>query len=174
LAASPHAAFVPVEVYLRTSYEPDAEYVDGVIEERPMGQNDHSAWQNAIALWFSQKAKEWGIRVRPELRVRVARTNYRVPDVVLLDRNLPPEPIATHPPIAVFEVLSPEDSLSRMMVKLGDYERMGIPTILVLDPEAGNHRRYVGGRLEPLPAGRFELTGSDCQFDLAEIEKLLD
>jgi Uma2 family endonuclease len=174
MAASPHPAFVPVEVYLRTSYEPDAEYVDGVIEERPMGQNDHSAWQNAIALWFSRSAREWGVRVRPELRVQVSRTNFRVPDVALLDRDLPQEPIATHPPIAVFEILSPEDSLSRMMIKLGDYERMGIRTILVLDPETGNHRRYVDGRLEPLPADRFALTGSECQFDLAEIEKLLD
>jgi len=31
MAAPPQAARVPVEVYLRTSYEPDAEYVDGVI-----------------------------------------------------------------------------------------------------------------------------------------------
>jgi hypothetical protein len=29
---------VPVEVYLCSSYEPDAEYVDGLIEERPMGK----------------------------------------------------------------------------------------------------------------------------------------
>jgi hypothetical protein len=29
---------IPVEVYLRSSYEPDAEYVDGKIEERPMGE----------------------------------------------------------------------------------------------------------------------------------------
>ena len=29
---------IPVEVYLRSSYEPDAEYVDGEIEERPMGK----------------------------------------------------------------------------------------------------------------------------------------
>ena len=31
---------VPVEVYLCSSYEPDAEYVDGRIEERPMGEFD--------------------------------------------------------------------------------------------------------------------------------------
>jgi hypothetical protein len=29
---------VPVEVYLRSSYEPDAEYVDGEIEERAAGK----------------------------------------------------------------------------------------------------------------------------------------
>ncbi len=39
------ATTVPIEVYLRSSYEPDAEYVDGVIEERPMGELDHAAWQ---------------------------------------------------------------------------------------------------------------------------------
>ncbi len=173
MAASPQFARVPVEVYLRTSYEPDAEYVDGLIEERPMGQDDHSAWQHAIELWFAQHAKDWNIKVRPELRVQVSPTNFRVPDVAILNRSLPPEPFATHPPIAVFEVLSPEDSLMRMMIKLADYERMGIRTILLLDPE-GNHRRYVAGRLEPLSREPFDMPGSQCRFDLTEIEKLLD
>jgi Uma2 family endonuclease len=174
MAASPQIARVPVEVYLRTSYEPDAEYVDGVIEERPKGQYDHSTWQHALELWFARYAKEWGIRVRPELRVKVAAANYRVPDVVVFDRSLPIEPVLTHPPIAVFEILSPEDSHSRLMIKLADYERMGIGTIVVIDPETGNHRRYVSGRLEPLPADPFDLPGSRCRFDLSEIEKLLD
>jgi hypothetical protein len=34
---------VPLEVYLRSSYEPDAEYVDGEIELRPMGEHDDHA-----------------------------------------------------------------------------------------------------------------------------------
>ena len=37
------ATTVPMEVYLRSSYEPDAEYVDGVIEQRPRGKYDHAA-----------------------------------------------------------------------------------------------------------------------------------
>jgi hypothetical protein len=45
---------IPIEVYLRSSYEPDAEYVDGVIEERPAGENDHSTWQGAICFWLGQ------------------------------------------------------------------------------------------------------------------------
>jgi hypothetical protein len=39
---------VPVEVYLRSSDEPDAEYVDGEIQERPLGEDSHSAWKSAI------------------------------------------------------------------------------------------------------------------------------
>jgi Uma2 family endonuclease len=173
MAATALPAHVPLDVYLRSSFEPDAEYVNGEIEERCMGEYDHSSWQHAIELWFAQHAKEWKIRVRPELRVQVSPGNFRVPDVTILDRNLPVEQVITHPPIAVVEILSPEDTVTRMMIKLSDYERMGIQTILVLDP-AGKHFRYSGGSLEPLPAEAFDLPGSGCRFDLAEIEKLLD
>jgi Uma2 family endonuclease len=173
MAAATQPAHVPLEVYLRSTYEPDAEYVDGVIEERPVGEYDHSSWQKAIIVWFEQHAKEWGIRVRPELRVQVSRSRFRVPDVTVLDRNLSVEQIITRPPIAVVEILSPEDVLTRMMTKLADYEAMGIQTILVLDP-GGRHFRYRRGGLESLPPAPFDLPGSACRFDLAEIEKLLD
>ena len=171
MAAAPQPT--PLEVYLSTSFEPDAEFVNGTIEERPMGENDHSAWQHALDVWFGQHAREWNIRVRPEFRVQVSPDNFRVPDLALLDRSLPVERVATHPPIAVFEILSPEDTLSRMMTKLADYERMGIRTILVLDPK-GHHYRFRGGALEPLTESAFNLPGSSCRFDLAEIENLLD
>jgi Uma2 family endonuclease len=173
MAATAQITRVPVEVYLNSSYEPDAEYVDGEIEERPMGDYDHSSWQHAIELWFAEHAKDWGIRVRPELRVQVTEGSFRVPDVTILDRNLPVEQVITHPPIAVFEILLPEDALSRVMTKLREYERMGIRTILVIDP-AGENYRFSEGRLEPLPPEPFDLPGSACRFDLAEIEKLLD
>jgi Uma2 family endonuclease len=173
MAATTQVSFVPVEVYLASSFEPDAEYVNGAIEARPMGEYDHSSWQHAIELWFAQHARAWGIRVRPVLRVQVAAGKLRVPDVTVLDRNLPVEQVITRAPIAVIEILSPEDTLTRMMTKLGEYEQMGIKTILVLDPN-GKNCRYSGSSLEPLPSGAFDLPGSVCRFDIAEIEKLLD
>jgi hypothetical protein len=78
---------IPVDVYLRSSYEPDAEYVDGA--ERPAGEYDHASWQGAICLWFGQHARDWSVRVRPSLRVQVAATRFRVPDVTVLDRDQP-------------------------------------------------------------------------------------
>src|SRR5271156_5470426 len=96
---------VPVEVYLRSSYEPDAEYVDGKIEERAAGEYDHASWQAAILTWFRQHKNEWNARALPELRVHVAATRFRVPDVTVLERSQPKEQIVTHPPLAVFEVL---------------------------------------------------------------------
>jgi len=166
-------AFVPVEVYLRTSYELDAEYIDGVVIERPGGEDAHSTWQAGICCWFDYQAREGGVRVRPALRVQVAKTRYRIPDMTLLDRRLPQESIAKEPTVAVFEILSPEDTLRTIMTRCADYERMGIATILVIDPD-GPKYRYAAGRLEPLESRAFDLPGSKARFDLDEIEKLID
>jgi Uma2 family endonuclease len=163
---------VPVEVYLRSSYEPDAEYVDGEIEERPMGEWDHASWQQAIQSWFLQHEKEWGIRVRPELRIRVAATRFRVPDVTVVDRSRPIEQIITHPPLAVFEVLSPEDRLQRMKRKLEDYRAMGIPEIWVIDPQDSTFYRYEN--LQLLRNDTFSHAEKGIVFDMNQLKQLLD
>jgi len=174
MAATATRTFVPVEDYLRSSsdYEPDAEYVDGQIEERPMGQYDHAAWQEAIMKWFWRHAREWNVRVKPELRVQVSQTRFRVPDVTVLDRSQPIEQIITHPPVAVFEVLSPEDTMTRVMRKLNDYAAMGIPHIWVIDPEDGKSYLYRAGELKL--ASTFGEPGEQIHFAITEIEKLLD
>ncbi len=168
MAASTH---IPIELYLHTDYEPDAEYVDGEIEERPMGEDSHSSWQGAIAYWFRMNAERWNIRIRPELRVQTSDTRFRVPDVAILDASLAREPIATHAPIAVFEVLSPEDTYKRLMRKLGDYEQMGIPAIWVVDPESGVFERFEGGQLRR--AERFSLPARGIEFPFSEVAALV-
>lgn len=161
------------EVYLHCSdWEPDAEYVDGEIEERPIGEYDHSSWQHAIQTWFQAHAREWNIRVRPELRVQAGEMRYRVPDVSILDRGQPVEQIVTHPPLAVFEILSPEDRYSRLMRKLRDYASMGIPQIWVIDPEGPSIQRYQQGQL--INSDLFELPDRGIRFEFKEIEALLD
>ena len=139
---------ITVEEYLRSSYEPDAEYVDGVIEERPMGEDQHSAWQSALTAFFQVRAREWNIRVRPELRTKTSERRYRVPDVAIIDASIPREPIATVPPLIAFEVLSPEDRLSRLLVRLADFESMGVPAIYVIDPADNSLFRFSQGKLE--------------------------
>jgi Uma2 family endonuclease len=74
-------------------------------------------WETLLH-WFRLNQKEWNIRVHPELRVQVASTRFRVPDVTVLDRSRPIEQIITYPPLAVFEVLSPEDTVRRLKRKL--------------------------------------------------------
>jgi Uma2 family endonuclease len=165
------ATYVPVETYLRSSYEPDAEYVDGEIEERPAGEYNHAAWQASILRWFAAHEHEWNIYVLPSYRVQVAETRFRVPDVAVMDFSLPAERIATRPPVAVFEILSPEDTVLKVRRKLADYAKMGIPQIWVIDPEDGASLRYLEGEL--LRGEVFEEPSRGISFRIEEIGKLV-
>ncbi len=163
--------YVPVELYLRSDYEPDAEYVDGVIEKRPMGELDHGLWQKALIRWFLAREEALRVEVLFELRVQVKPTRYRVPDVVVVDRDLPREQILTRAPLAVFEIISPEDTMKRALSKLGDYEAMGIPQIWLIDPETKKYYRLIDGNLAP--AMEFGSPGDRIHFNISEIAKLL-
>ena len=167
-------AITPLELYLHTSYEPDAEFVDGEVEERAVGEYDHSNRQGAIYTWFKQRGQQWGIRSSVELRVQTSPTRYRVPDVVVFDRNRPVEQVLTHPPIAVFEVLSPEDAMSRLLRKLGDYATMGVCNIFVVDPRTEIAYRYAEGGLSICGSEPELLEGSAASVDWRAIAELRD
>jgi Uma2 family endonuclease len=172
MAAPVSNNYVPIEVYLRSTYEPDAEYVDGQIEERPAALLDHSSWQAAILFWFHPHEREWNIKALPSLRTRTSQSRIRVPDVAVLNRNQPKEQIITHPPIAVFEILSPEDTMTRVLRKLSDYAAMGIPHIWVIDPENGKSHRFLDKKLTE--NAQFGEPGEPIHFAIEEIKKLLD
>ncbi len=140
-------SLLSVEEYLKTSYEPDAEYVDGVIEERPMGEWNHSAWQATLTAFFFMHSDEWHIRVRPEQRTKTGERRYRIPDIAVFDADTAPDPVALVPPLIAFEILSPEDRVSRLRVRLADFKVMGVPEICIVDPEDGALMRFVDGGL---------------------------
>lgn len=141
------AAFVSVEEYLSTSYEPDVEYVDGVVEERSMGEDQHAAWQITIGSFFFTRSHKWNIRVRPELRTKTGERRYRIPDIAIREADIPVEPVAITPPLIAFEILSPEDRIARLLIRLADFEVMGVPAIYVIDPQDGALFRFQGGKL---------------------------
>ncbi len=43
------SSLIPVSEYLSTIYDPDCDYVDGEIQERNLGEQDHSDLQMRIA-----------------------------------------------------------------------------------------------------------------------------
>ncbi len=157
--------------YLRAEFEPAAEYVDGVIEERPMGEYDHSTWQDALQAWFRSHYPEWKLRARPELRVRVSPTRYRIPDVAVMAMEKPVEQVLQTAPVAVFEVLSPDDTMRRMLVKLQDYQRMGIQNIFVIDPDGPSFFQFIQGKLGPTEAS-VPLQGTAGVLDWQSIQQL--
>ena len=125
---------VPVEEYLRTTYHPDREYVDGQLLERHVGEYFHSRLQALITAILASRERQRRFRTFTELRVRVSdEPRYRIPDICV--KALPHErtPILIQPDLAI-EIVSPDDELSEMLAKIGDYLAAGIPHIWVIDP----------------------------------------
>jgi Uma2 family endonuclease len=163
---------ISVEEYLRTTSKPDHEFVRGVLKERAVPEWDHAAWQSALVQWFSQHKLDWGIRAFPELRIQVATGHFRIPDVAIVSRKAPREPFLTHAPLAVFEILSPGDSMPDLLEKLEAYAAMGIPAVWVIDPSKPVHRRYSEGKL--IEAAVFELPGTNFRVPISEITALVE
>jgi Uma2 family endonuclease len=166
------SARIPVEQYLRTSYDPDAEFVDGEIEERSMGEYDHNIGQWAILDWFRKHDKEWQTRSVQEQRTRLSADNVRVPDVSVWARSVPVEPVFTHPQLIVVEVLSPEDRHSKVQQKIEDYRRFNVPHIWIIDPLQRIGWDCSNGNW--IRTTHFSLEGSPIHLDLDELFRNLD
>jgi Uma2 family endonuclease len=127
-------ATISVEEYLSTTYHPDCDYVDGVVEERNLGQKDHNKLQRSLLYWFGRHGPSLGLDAFQEQRIRIREGRYRVPDVCVVHLPEPDEQVFTAPPYIVIELLSPEDTLARYQERFGDYLDMGVPYIWVIDP----------------------------------------
>jgi len=166
------ATRITIDQYLKTPFEPDAEFVNGEVEERNVGEYDHSTVQREILFWLHRHDKEWQIRTIQEQRTLLPSGNVRIPDVSVWRRDVPVEPVFSHPQLIAIEVLSPEDRQSRVQRKIEDYGQSGIPNIWIVDPvnrigwdcSDGNWTRKL----------RFEVSGTPIYLDLAELFKELD
>jgi Uma2 family endonuclease len=167
-------AFVPVEEYLRTSYEPDVDYVDGYLEDRHVGENEHSDIQTELAAILRVQGKAWGIYTFVEHRVQVKKTRYRVPDVCVMPRSWKKTPIILEAPMLCIEVLSPEDRFSRTQVKCRDYLAMGVPEVWIVDPEERMVSVVTASNTTERREGTLRLDGTQVQIDLAALFAVLD
>jgi Uma2 family endonuclease len=125
---------ISVEDYLATAYEPDCDFVDGHIEERNVGELSHSMVQLKVGAYLLAHYGTGGEVVATECRIRVTSTRVRIPDVCFFLTN-PGERVPTKPPFICIEILSPEDRMSRIEVRINDYLAMRVPYVWVLDPE---------------------------------------
>lgn len=122
-----------MEEYLKSDYRPDCDYVDGLLEERNVGEYDHGRLQGLIFAYLLQQQKVSNMRVVVEQRVQVSPTRFRVPDIVVTDGR-PGEQVLRSPPLLCIEVLSAEDRLSRLRVRAQEYLRFGVPEVWIIDP----------------------------------------
>lgn len=137
------ATLIPVETYLRTTYHPDCDYIDGEVLERNMGEMPHGWLQRFFIKFFVLREEEWHLVAIPEIRVQVAPTRFRIPDLIVLRPEDTGTLIVHTPPPLCIEIFSSDDRMSRMQERVADYARMGVPAIWVVDP--WRRVAYVGG-----------------------------
>ena len=124
-----------LEKYLGTSYRPDVEYIDGELQGRNVGEIEHAEMILAVLAWFLGRREEWQVRILPDVRVQVRPERFRVPDVCLCPGSNTDTRIVTTTPLAVIEVLSPEDRIGDYRERIADYNQMGIRGVWVIDPQ---------------------------------------
>ena len=168
------AALVTAAEYLRSRYEPDADFVDDHIEERPVGEKAHSRLQKRFLLLLSTLACEPFFETLQELRVQVSSTRFRVPDVCLISSFAPSEEIAVTPPLLCIEVLSPEDTMSRTLVRVRDFLTMGVPEVWIVDPETRSIHVCSGNILAEHRVGELPVPGTPISVSLSEVFSVLD
>jgi Uma2 family endonuclease len=125
---------ISVEEYLHTSYQPDCDYVDGELVERNVGELRHSFLQSILGAYLRGLGRTLGFRVATELRMRVGPRRYRIPDITVMLRNQPSEPVPTRPPFLCIEIVSPDDRMSQIAERVKEYSGFGVPHIWVVDP----------------------------------------
>lgn len=126
-------------------YEPECDYIDGVLEGRNAGEKEHSKVQAKLI-----RMLPLSLSVFPEVRIRVSATKYRVPDVAVYTVE-PAEQVFTTAPNLVIEILSPEDRWTRMTQKLEDYRSMGTAHIWIIDPWRKKAYRFTGSQVVEEP-----------------------
>ena len=128
---------------LRTSYDPNCEYVDGVLFPKSMPTSDHSTVQGTLlALLRAQFPRYW---VGAELGVQVRPGKFLVPDLAVQDRQKMQRPDPTDPIVLVSKSFRPDDSLNKTVAKCEVYHEWGTVNTWIIDPQTRRAWQYLKG-----------------------------
>lgn len=163
-----------VREYLRTSWSPDREFVDGRIEERNLGEKEHSILQRYLTVLFAINRIPWGVEVFPELRTQTQSRRFRIPDVLVVRSGDKFERYVTSPPLIAIEILSPEDTLRAMQAKAAEYRAFGVEQVWIIDPEPRTAFRATEAGLEEVRTGELVVLGTPIRVVLNEMFAELD
>ncbi len=163
------STLIPVSEYLATSYRPDCDYIDGEVQERNVGEREHSLLQALFCSIFMANGKSWNVVALPEQRVQVNEERYRVPDVCIVRRSDPIEPIVRTAPLICIEILSPQDRLQRVQEGADDYVRMGVQHIWIVDPKSRHAYVASDSGFQAPSNGVFTVPGTPIRVALTDV-----
>ena len=163
------ATLVSVEEYLNSSYDPDRDYIDGVLLERNWGERDHADAQTALAAYVYNRRHQLGIHHNIEMRVQVSPTRFRVPDICVMLGPRPAELVYTHPPFLCIEILSKDDTVESMQGRIDDYLRFGVRFVWLVNPRSRRGWIYTLEGMREATGGILRTAEPEITVPLAEI-----
>jgi len=122
-----------MEDYLRTSYEPECEYINGVLVPKEMPKLNHALLQRLLMALLEMDRVRLGISYFAELRIRMAEGWFRVPDIAIFEGPVR-EQIPTRAPAVTIEILSDSESFSALRAKVRDHLASGVRLVIIPDP----------------------------------------
>ena len=155
--------------YLQMTFDgPEAEYVDGEVQERSMPGFFHSRAASWVHGMFFMASLKHPLFPCPELRMRVAPGRIRVPDLVVFAHRIPSTatPMVDVPHV-IIEIVSPDDRHDEIMEKLADYQDFGVAHIWLVDPALRSLSLYRDGSLTSVP--ELALPEFDLSLKIAEV-----
>lgn len=137
------AKLVSLDEYLHTVYEPDKDFIDGVLLGRNSGTQLHGLLQLTVGAFLQQFRRKHRINVFTETRllVDVSTNRHRIPDVMAVGVPYERGRIVKDVPAIVVEVKSPDDTFDDILNRCFDYEKLAVQNILVMDPD--NQRAWM-------------------------------
>lgn len=165
---------IPVSEYLNTAYRPDVDYVEGEIQERNLGERDHSDLQFFFANYFNARRENWSLQAKIELRVQVREDRFRVPDLCVLAANAPREQIVRTPPVLCIEILSPADTIHGMRERVRDFLQMGVREVWLVDPASRSVMLCSGNIMVEQTQGTLILEETPIYIPVTEAFSVLD
>ena len=167
-------AILSMDEYLHSIYHPDCDFVDDHIEERNLGEFEHSGIQAALSAWFFMHRAAWNIRVASEYCTRVSKTRVRIPDVSIFLNDGLKEKVRVTPPLLCIEILSPDDRMPRVLKRLNDFLDMGVAHLWLIDPVEREAFVYARTGLTLVESPRLALPDSPIFIDLPDLFSALD
>jgi Uma2 family endonuclease len=166
------AELVSAEQYLHTSFEHDAEFVEGRIVERPLPTWEHSDIQGHLIEVLRPMGRKMGFYTVPEQRVRIRPNLVRIPDVcVVTEKPIVPTGgrIVTKPPYLCVEIHSPDDTTSETLEKVREYLAFGVEWVWVIDPLTRTGQIHSPSAVKTVDNGIFSTDRFKVDLSAAEL-----
>lgn len=163
------AELISVEQCLNTSFEHDAEFVEGRIVERPLPIWEHARLQVYLAHALLLLEKSLGIFTLSEQRVPTRPDRFRVPDICVATERPAGRGIVTAPPHLCIEILSPEDRAVDIQEKLREFPALGVEWVWVIDPSTCTGQIHTRAGVSRVEDGVFSTDLFEIDLSAAEL-----